>query len=73
MKVFCKQNCGSLGGAIYEINEYYNYKILNNTYFIFDKNENILRIDRDSAEYPKYFCTEKELRKYKLIKIYENR
>jgi hypothetical protein len=69
MRVFCKQGCKSIGGGIYNMNEYYDCIILDKVYFIFDKEHHTIRLDANYSAFSEHFYTEKELRKLKLKKL----
>ena len=71
IKIICKKSCESIGGKCI-INEIYDCIILGNTYFISDKNNIIIRLEKLSI-FSEFFYTEQEYRKLKLNKIYESR
>ena len=72
-KVLCKETCHSAGGAMFFANVIYNCDVLGHTYFIEDKDGDILRLE-DNHVYKQinlhtFFYTEKEIRKLKINKI----
>lgn len=77
ISVLCKIECHTAGGGVFYKNNWYCSEILNNTYFTFDQNKNILRLENDKGtrfdvKFSTYFYTEKEYRKEKLLKISES-
>lgn len=76
-KVYCKKDCVSLGGAKFFANKSYKCDIIGYTYFMYDLNGEVLRLEKYTnyidITFSDLFYTEQELRKQKLKNLNESR
>lgn len=75
-QVICIKDCVSLGGAKFYNNKIYKCQLMNYTCYIFDENNQIIRLEIDNpfekSKFSEFFTTLKNARKQKLNKILQN-
>lgn len=69
-QVICIKDCVSLGGAKFYNNKIYKCQLMNYTCYIFDENNQIIRLE--ISKFSEFFTTLKNARKQKLNKILQN-
>lgn len=71
INVYCKKECGSVGGADFFQGKYYKCEKHGDVYYIFDNNKRLLKLSSDPTykNFNNYFYTEKQLRQSKLKKL----